>query len=105
MLHTDIEVRGKDEGTARRQIGACPQIIGVPKWMHYKKPKSRSAPSQSGGTDSSHSFRRAETAWREHRGGNQHLPELDVHVFVHAGNEGGGGGKKKWVNLHPLCKH
>src|ERR1700746_2152907 len=73
----------------------------VQKWRDYEKQKSRSAASQSGSTDSSHSFWRAETAWREHRGGNQHLPELDVHVFVHAGNEGVGGGKKHCVHLHP----
>ena len=40
MLHTDIEVRGKDEGTARRQIGACPGIIGFQNGWTMKSQKA-----------------------------------------------------------------
>src|SRR6266478_7369935 len=91
-----------NRGAAAAPIWCLPRQNQLPKWTHYENYKPAKGSSKNWSSHAGDPRRRTETPRRKCRRGNQYLPELDFHIFVHARNERMGGRKKSGVHLYAL---
>src|SRR4029077_16091794 len=101
VVESGEHIGDRDTAVANLVLAAAKSDCKMDNYENYKPPTGSS---KNWSSPAGHPRRRTETPRRKCRRGNQCLPELDFHIFVHARNERVGGRKKSGVHLYALRK-